>query len=429
MIRGLIAAGVALAAALTPVVAVHAQAPARTDSPASAPAPALRVYLDCRTWGCDRDLFVTEVRFATLTRDRADADVQLLVTALGTGGGGRQLTLQFIGLRAFAGRADTVITSLPPNVADDRTRREIIRVAKLALGSSVAAGLRLDDTAVPAALRDAALRENDPWDFWVISVGASGGSSAESRSSRGSVGASLNARRVTEKWKVNVASNGNYRQSRYQLTDTTTSTYILRDYGARGRVVRNSGAHWSMGAVGNFGHTDYANQDRYARLGATFEYSIFPWSQATSRQLVAAWSVAVQHFDYHETTIYLKDHQTLAHQQAIVAGSTRQPWGNIDMSINWSQYLTDRSKNFLGLNGNASLRITRGLALNVGAYANRVRDQLYLPRGEATSDEILTQQRALATSFTRGGSLSVSYTFGSIYNTIVNPRLDVLGGF
>lgn len=437
MIRGLCAAGFALAAALTPALGAHAQAAARaarTDSAVTAPPPSLRVYLDCRTWGCDRDLFITEVRFATLTRDRADADVHLLVTALGTGGGGRQLTLQFIGLRAFEGRSDTVVTSLPPNVADDRTRREIIRVAKLglvryALGSSVAAGLRLDDGGVPAALRDAILRENDPWNFWVISVGASGGSSAESRSSRGSAGASVNARRVTDAWKVNVASNGKYRQSTYKLTDTTSSTYILRDYGARGRVVRNMGAHWSIGAIGNLGHTDYANQDTYARVGATFEYSIFPWSQATSRQLVAAWSVAVQHFDYHESTIYLKDHQTLAHQQAIVAGSTRQPWGNIDVSIHWSQYLTDRSKNFLGLNGNASLRITRGLALNVGAYANRVRDQLYLPRGEATSDEILTQQRALATSFTRGGSLSVSYTFGSIYNTIVNPRLDVLGGF
>ncbi|MHB1313348.1 MAG: hypothetical protein ACYC3L_15130 [Gemmatimonadaceae bacterium] len=438
MIRGLYAAGVALAAVITPVIGARAQAAPPPDSTAAAavatPAPALRVYLDCRTWGCDRDLFITEVRFATLTRDRADADVQLLVTALGTGGGGRQITLQFIGLRAFEGRTDTVTTSLPPNVADDRTRREIIRVAKLglvryALGSSVAAGLRLDDAGVPAALRDATLRENDPWDFWVISVGASGGSSAESRSSRGSAGASLNARRVTDEWKINVASNGNYRQSTYELTDSTTSTYILRDYGARGRIVRNNGPHWSMGAIGNLGHTDYSNQDTYARLGATFEYSIFPWSQATSRQLVAAWSVAVQHFDYHETTIYDKDHQTLSHQQAIVAGTTRQPWGNVDMSIRWSQYLTDRSKNFLGLNGNASLRITRGLALNFGAYANRVRDQLYLPRGEATSDEILTQQRALATSFTRGGSLSVSYTFGSIYNTIVNPRLDVLGGF
>jgi len=402
--------------------------------PAAAPSSTLRVYLDCRTWGCDRDLFITEVRFATLTRDRADADVQLLVTALNNGAGGRQLTLQFIGLHSFEGEADTVATTLPPNIADDRTRREIIRVAKLglvryALRTASAAGLRLDDDGVPAAQREALLRAADPWNFWVISVGASGGANAESCSSRGNAGASVNARRVTDAWKINVAANGNYRQSTYQLSDSTRATYVLRDYGARGRIVRNSGAHWSNGIIGNIGHTDYANQDTYARLGATVEYSIFPWSQATSRQLVAAWQVAVQHFDYIQTTVYLKDHETLPLHQAIIAGSTRQPWGNVDVSANWSQYLDDPSKSHAGINGSASLRITRGLSLNVGGFASRVRDQLYLPKGDATDEQILTQQRALATSFVRGGSLSVSYTFGSIYNTIVNPRLDVMGGF
>ena len=64
-----------------------------------------------------------------------------------------------------------------------------------------------------------------------------------------------------------------------------------------------------------------------------------------------------------------------------------------------------------------------------GAFASSVHDQLYLPKGDATDEQILTQVRALATSFQRGGSVSVSYTFGSIYNSIVNPRLDVMGGF
>lgn len=408
------------------------QAP--TVSERVTPSPLVRVYLDCRTWGCDRDLFIKEVRFATLTRDRADAQVHLLVTALTTGGGGRELTLQLIGLRGFEGTADTLVTTLPANSTDDRTRREIIRVAKLglvryAMHTPVASGLRLDDGTVPAALREAELRASDPWDFWVVSVGASGGANAESRSSRGNAGASVTARRVTDAWKINVATNGNYRQSTYQLSDSTRASYILRDYGGRGRIVRNSGAHWSTGVIGNLGHTDYANQNAYARLGATVEYSIFPWSEATSRQLVAAWQVAVQHFDYIQTTIYNKDRETRPHHQAIIAGSTRQPWGNIDVSANWSQYLNDLSKSNMGVSGSATLRITRGLALNLGGFASRVRDQLYLARGEVTDEQILTQQRALATSFVRGGSLSVSYTFGSIYNTIVNPRLDVMGGF
>ena len=40
----------------------------------------------------------------------------------------------------------------------------------------------------------------------------------------------------------------------------------------------------------------------------------------------------------------------------------------------------------------------------------------------------LTLTRALATSFRLSGSIGLNFTFGSIYNSIVNPRLDEIGG-
>jgi hypothetical protein len=57
----------------------------------------------------------------------------------------------------------------------------------------------------------------------------------------------------------------------------------------------------------------------------------------------------------------------------------------------------------------------------------RVNDQLYLARGDATEAEVLTRQRALATAFRLNGSVGLTFTFGSIYNSIVNPRLDDIG--
>jgi hypothetical protein len=56
-----------------------------------------------------------------------------------------------------------------------------------------------------------------------------------------------------------------------------------------------------------------------------------------------------------------------------------------------------------------------------------VHDQLYLARGDATEEEVLTRQRSLATAFRLNGSVGLTFTFGSIYNSIVNPRLDDLG--
>jgi hypothetical protein len=41
---------------------------------------------------------------------------------------------------------------------------------------------------------------------------------------------------------------------------------------------------------------------------------------------------------------------------------------------------------------------------------------------------VLTQQRALQTSYQYNAFVGLSYTFGSIFNSVVNPRLDNLGG-
>ena len=59
--------------------------------------------------------------------------------------------------------------------------------------------------------------------------------------------------------------------------------------------------------------------------------------------------------------------------------------------------------------------------------ASRVRNQVFLPSGGATDTDILLRRQALETSFTYFTDFSLSYTFGSIFNNIVNPRLR--GGF
>jgi len=81
----------------------------------------------------------------------------------------------------------------------------------------------------------------------------------------------------------------------------------------------------------------------------------------------------------------------------------------------------------LSFNGRTNIRLTRGLSLELRGDAARVNDQLFLARGNASDDEVLTRQRALATSFRLSGSVGINFTFGSIYNSIVNPRLDELG--
>ncbi|MDA0334911.1 MAG: hypothetical protein O2782_07090 [bacterium] len=53
----------------------------------------------------------------------------------------------------------------------------------------------------------------------------------------------------------------------------------------------------------------------------------------------------------------------------------------------------------------------------------RINDQLSLAVGGATLEEVLLRRRELATDYKVWSRAGLSYTFGSIYNNVVNTRL------
>ena len=126
---------------------------------------------------CDRDFFFREIAFVSFTRDRNDADVHLLSTGLMNGGGGQQVTMQFIGLRAFAGRVDTLTTSIASDATEDNIRREMVRVFKLGLvrfvaTTAAAKQLRVEFEAAANGAVNSPMR--DPWDSWIFDVSGNG---------------------------------------------------------------------------------------------------------------------------------------------------------------------------------------------------------------------------------------------------------------
>ena len=75
------------------------------------------------------------------------------------------------------------------------------------------------------------------------------------------------------------------------------------------------------------------------------------------------------------------------------------------------------------------VRLFKGFALNLEGRAASIHDQLYLALGEASAEEVLARQRQLATSYRRSFRVGISYTFGSIFSSVVNTRLsNFVGG-
>jgi hypothetical protein len=58
-----------------------------------------------------------------------------------------------------------------------------------------------------------------------------------------------------------------------------------------------------------------------------------------------------------------------------------------------------------------------------GGYA-AIHDQLSLPKSGATLDQILPVRKDQATTYSYGINVGLSFTFGSIYSNVVNPRSE-----
>ena len=103
------------------LLSVH---PAAARPPVSADrSEAIRVFFDCQV--CDEQYIRTEVTFVDYVRDRTAADVHVLVTSQGTGGGGTEYTLRFIGLGRFRDVDNTLTFTAPQTATQDEQGKDI----------------------------------------------------------------------------------------------------------------------------------------------------------------------------------------------------------------------------------------------------------------------------------------------------------------
>ena len=128
------------------------------------------MFLDC--YRCDDEYLRQNVTFVEYVRDRAVADVHVLVTTQETGGGGIAWTLKFIGLARFQGQDRTL--SFTHDADGDRRRpaqgiRARLQARPRGVRGRHAGGRpKLDVTyAKPKDGRRRAATK-DPWNYWVF---------------------------------------------------------------------------------------------------------------------------------------------------------------------------------------------------------------------------------------------------------------------
>ncbi|MDQ7054869.1 MAG: hypothetical protein Q9P14_19030 [candidate division KSB1 bacterium] len=381
----------------------------------------LNLYLDCR--GCYREYIRTELNFVNYVRNREDADVHVLITRRRTGSGGREYTLVYLGRGVFGSLTDTLKAVSSNTDTEDEIRQNLLRILKMGLMRFIAHTdvSQFIDIRYTRHKTAPAQAIEDRWNYWVFRISADGRFRGESSSKFFSLNGSFSANRITEAWKIRLHGNAGYDQSDFDIGGGKISSFSRR-YFVYGVVVKSMGEHFSAGAYVFSQSSTYDNIQFSVRVAPAVEYNLFPYSESTHRELRIQYRIGTDWVRYFEETIFDKLRENLYGQQLEVTYETRQPWGDAEFSLEGSHLLNDFSKNRLRVSGELRLRLFRGFSLRLDGNFSFIRDQLSLPKGEASTEEVLLRRRQLATSFRYWGAVGISFTFGSIYNNIVNTR-------
>ena len=394
------------------------------------PPKLVRVFLDCQ-YECDTDYITQNITFVDYVRDRAVADVHVLVTTQETGGGGTSWTLKFIGQDTFQNQDRTLTMTTPQDATSDDRRKEFSRVLRLGLvgyaaTTSVAPQLDVVSRQQTAANRTDPMK--DRWNYWVFNFGVNGFLNGEATSKSENHFLNFSGSRVTEKWKINVSTNKSSNTSTFKITDTDTVKSDSDSWNLSTLVVKSLGPKWSIGERSGMSHSSYSNVDRSVNGAPAIEYDFFPYSVSTQKSLTVQYSVGATTYKYREVTIFDKLKETVPNHSVNVSLGVRAPWGSLSGSANISENLNHREQYHINIYAGTNVRLFKGFSFNVSGGYNRIRDQIGLRKADATTEEVLLRLQQRATGYSYNMNFGINYSFGSIFNSVVNPRFGG-GGF
>jgi hypothetical protein len=405
------------------VILVFVLVPEEAAALQQKPASQLKVFLDCQ--GCFSDFMRTEITFVDFVRDRTQADVHVLITTTETGGGGREYTVAFLGNERFKGADYTLKTLTTRGDPEDIIRRQLATTLRIGLLNYIVRDQVPQGVDVAVRLGSEEQRPavvGDRWNNWVFTVRGSASFNGEESSKEKQIGGRAGADRITPDWKTTLGIEFDHETEEFDLDEEEPVKVRRRERDFEWLVVKGLGEHWSVGATGSIESSTFNNVRLLVGGAPAIEYNVFPYSSYTRRQLRMQYGAGVDRVKYYEVTLYEKTEETLPRHELSVTYEQREQWGSLEARTEWSQYLHDLDKTHLELDGELAVRLARGLSVAGEVSVSRIRDQLGLPARGATPEEILLRLRRLQSGYEYRFGTSLTYTFGSIFSSVVNPR-------
>lgn len=369
----------------------------------------------------DMDYIRTEIPFVNYVRDRKEADLHIMATTLSTGSGGGEYTIEFIGQKDLTDMRYTLKHYSYQTDVWEEIRSGLVHILKIGMAPFIAKTPFSDSISISFKKKIKPKVIEDKWDFWVFNAGLQGSRTGEKKVNSTMISGNFSANRVTPESKIRMGISGNYSESNFDLGDVKISS-SLDSVSFNGLFVKSISDHWSVGTWASLSSASYGNIKYSFKPALAIEFSAIPYSESTRRSITFLYKFGYNSIKYREETIYEKISDKLLNGSLTAALELKEPWGFASTSFEASHYFHDFGKNRLQIYGSLSLRLVRGLSFRVSGGYSAIRDQLSLPRGKASLEEILLMRRELETNYSYHFSIGLSYSFGSIFSNVVNPR-------
>ncbi len=369
--------------------------------------------------------FKEEIPIVNFVRDRKEADIHILFTSQRTAVGGTDFTLYFIGQNNLANIKDTIEYLTNQNDTEDMSRKKMLKALELGLVNYL---IRSDLTnGINISLKKPLkkIKQKDNWDYWLFRTSLSGNYNGQANQKVMYLNGSFFADRTTKDSKVNFSINSSYDENKYIYDNGVEKTEILnisRAQSFNAYVIKSIDRNWSWGIWGGINTSSYANINISAYAAPEIEFNIFPYSVSNERQFRIDYQVKHIYNKYMQETIFLKNEEDLWSNSLNLTLSLIRPWGNISINAYGSNYLNDFNLFDLGVSSSVSMELYNGLSINFNIAYSKIQDQISLPLTSGTLEDVLTQSMQVQTNYKYWGGFGISYSFGSIYNNVVNPR-------
>ena len=382
-----------------------------------------KLFIKCDR--CDDTYIRKEINYVDHVRDQALANIQLFIYRNRNANNGNRYTLDFIGNEFFSDKNISLQVDTNPKMTRDEIRSSLKNKIELGLvyyliETDISNKIRISyDSAI---LSDEIESSSDKWNNWVFQSAGDANFENETSRKKSNINLQFDADKVTDKIKLQFDLDFERSNDRYENDDNIFSSRRNRKSFSM-KSVWSLNEKWSAGFSGGASSDTYQNIDFRYHILPAIEYSFFPYNEFVRREMVINYRIGYGYRNYIEKTIYDKLKEDVYVHFVGFETRFRQPWGEINTNLSGKSFLQDPEKYSLRFDSWFSIRVFEGLSVRLGGELELIRDQLSLPMRNVSIEDLLLQQKEIATDFFTEFRIGLSYTFGSAYNNYLNSRL------